>query len=144
MKITRSGYYTITGPDGELLIKADGSLRQVTSRDEGYERITEDGRNGIFTMHCPDRIVDMYLSQSSQGIALNPKASDPVLLTIPNLEMQVGSTINMSQYIIDTSNVRTATAVNGLTTFASYDSGTELLTGDAVGTETGVTLEVTF
>jgi hypothetical protein len=88
VKITRSGYYTITGPDGELLTKLDGSLRQVTSRDEAYERITEDGRIGKFTMHCPDRYVDMYLSQSSTGIALNPTPVPPASqiewLGIPN------------------------------------------------------------
>ena len=86
----------------------------------------------------------MYLSQSSTGIAINPKVSDPALLPIPNLEVVIGSTIDMSQYIVDPDNLRTSTAVNGLTTFASYDSGTELLTGDAEGTETGVTFDVTF
>jgi hypothetical protein len=86
----------------------------------------------------------MYLSQSSMGIALNPKQSDPVILNIPNLTIAIGVTIDMSQYIHDPGNLRTNTAVNGLTTFASYDSGTELLTGLADGTETGVTLEVTF
>jgi hypothetical protein len=144
VKITRSGYYTITGPDGDLLTKPDGLLRQVTSRDEAYERITEDGREGRFTMHCPERYVDMYLSQASIGIALNPIETAPTILPIPNLEIFVGGTIDMSQYIVDPDNIRTSTVVNGLTTFASYDSGTELLTGDADGTETGVTLEVTF
>jgi hypothetical protein len=86
----------------------------------------------------------MYLSQSSTGIALNPKFSDPVILEIPDLNLTVGGTIDMSQYISDPGGLRTDTAVNGLTTFASYDSGTELLTGLALGTETGVTLEVTF
>jgi hypothetical protein len=86
----------------------------------------------------------MFLSQSSTGIAINPKFADPVILEIPNLNLIVGLTIDMSQYIHDPGGLRTNTAVNGLTTFASYDSGTELLTGLAEGTETGVTLEVTF
>ena len=57
MKITRKGYYTITGPDGVLLEREAGKVLQVTSRDECYERITEDGREGIFTIQCPNREV---------------------------------------------------------------------------------------
>jgi len=59
MRITRKGYYTIT-LDGVLLTKNDKTL-QVTSRDEAYERITEDGRGGLFTIHSPDRTVDVPL-----------------------------------------------------------------------------------
>lgn len=61
LKITRKGYYTIQGPDGLLLKKPDGSTRNVTSRDECYERITEDGRGGTFTIQCPDREVEVGL-----------------------------------------------------------------------------------
>jgi len=86
----------------------------------------------------------MYLSQSSQGITLNQIFTDPTITAIPNLNVQVGFTIDMRQFIVDPDNLRTATAVNGLTTFASYNSGTELLTGLVEGIETGVTLEVTF
>ena len=50
----------------------------------------------------------------------------------------------MSQYINDPMALRTDTAVNGLGSFATYDSGTELLTGVSEGLETGLTLEVTF
>lgn len=51
--VTRKGYYTITGPDGEWLLKSDGSTRQVTTRDEAYEWITKDGRSGTFTINPP-------------------------------------------------------------------------------------------
>ena len=44
MKITRKGYYTITGPGG-LLTKPDGSTRQSTNRDDCYEYITQDAEN---------------------------------------------------------------------------------------------------
>jgi len=84
----------------------------------------------------------MYLSQSSKGIAINP--TNVSINFIPNLSLAVAATIDMSQFIIDPLNIRISTAVNGLTTFASYDSGTELLTGLVEGTETGLTLEVTF
>lgn len=53
LEITRKGYWVIEGPDGELLQKADGSTRQVTSRDEAYEYITQDGRDGTFTILPP-------------------------------------------------------------------------------------------
>jgi hypothetical protein len=62
---------------------------------------------------------------------------------IPNLVFTDGSTHDMSQYINDPTNARTNTAVNGLSTFATYSSVTELLTGVGVGTETGLTLTVT-
>ncbi len=70
MKITRKGYYTITGPDGHLLAKPDGSVLQVTSRDEAYERVTEDGRDGTFTVQCPDRSVDVAKLSSNIAVTL--------------------------------------------------------------------------
>ncbi len=84
----------------------------------------------------------MYLSQFSQGIALNP--TDVSITIIPDLIVRAGETIDMSQFIVDPGNARTGTAVNGLSGFATYNSGTELLTGVAFGVETNVTLEVTF
>lgn len=51
--VTRKGYYTISGPDGVWLLKADGSTRQVTTRDEAYEWISKDGRRGSFTINPP-------------------------------------------------------------------------------------------
>lgn len=51
--ITRKGYWVISGPDGELLLKPDGSTRQVTSRDEAYEYVTLDGRTGKFIILPP-------------------------------------------------------------------------------------------
>jgi len=65
MKITRKGYYTIS-KDGVLLTKEDGSKLQVTSRDEAYERITEGNRDGLYTIHCPNRDVMMSLEQISE------------------------------------------------------------------------------
>lgn len=53
MTITRKGYYTITGPDNALLLKPDGSTRQVTSRDEAFEYTSQDGRLGVFTINQP-------------------------------------------------------------------------------------------
>lgn len=67
MQIVRKGYYTITGPDGALLLKPDGATRQVTSRDECYERITEDGRAGKFTINTPNYEVDI-----DSSVADNP------------------------------------------------------------------------
>lgn len=51
--VTRKGYFTITGPDGVLLTKPDGTDRQVTSKDEAFEYITKDGRDGVFTINPP-------------------------------------------------------------------------------------------
>ena len=51
--VTRQGYYTITGPDGDTLLKPDGTVRRVTTRDEAYEWITDDGRDGLFSINPP-------------------------------------------------------------------------------------------
>lgn len=53
MEITRKGYYTITSPDGDELLKPDGTPRRCTSRDECYEYITKDGRAGAFYINQP-------------------------------------------------------------------------------------------
>lgn len=53
ISVTRKGYYTITGPDNVWLTKADGSTRQLTTRDEAYEWITKDGRTGTFIINPP-------------------------------------------------------------------------------------------
>jgi hypothetical protein len=68
----------------------------------------------------------------------------PTIATIPDLNLNVGETQDMSVYINDGGNRRTSTAVNGLAGFASYDSGTEILTAVSEGTETGLTLELTY
>ena len=70
--------------------------------------------------------------------------AEVTLLAIPDLSFAVGGTRDMGQYINDPGGLRTNTAVLGLTTFATYDSGTELLTGISAGTETGLQLEVTY
>lgn len=89
--------------------------------------------------------MSMYLSQSSSGIVIVPGFPDPFILPIPDLNVQVDGTLDMAaRFIVDPGNRRTATAMNGLSTFASYDPSTELLTGLVLGLETGVTLEVTF
>lgn len=88
--------------------------------------------------------MSMYLSQSSAGIVLLEGFPDPFISNIPNLAVPTNGTIDMSQFIVDPGNRRIATAMNGLTTFASYDPGTEILTGDAEGVETGVTMEVSW
>jgi len=53
MSVTRQGYWVVQGPDGQLLTKPDGGVRQVTSKDEGYEYISQDGRGGTFTLLPP-------------------------------------------------------------------------------------------
>ena len=53
MDITRKGYYQIRDPNGNLLEKPDGTLRNCISRDECYEHITKDGRAGTFTIEQP-------------------------------------------------------------------------------------------
>ena len=63
---------------------------------------------------------------------------------IPEILIGVGQTHDMNQYINDSSNIITSTTVLGLSTFANYDPGTRELSYLADGTETGVTLEVTF
>lgn len=59
MKIVRKGYYTITNPHGLPLLRPDGQVRRVTSRDECYERISEDGIEGKYLISCPDREVEI-------------------------------------------------------------------------------------
>ena len=51
MEHTRKGYYTITGPDGVLL------PTQHQTRDECWEVISNDVREGEFIIHCPDRVI---------------------------------------------------------------------------------------
>jgi len=140
MKITRKGYYTITGPDGELLQRDSGTL-QVTSRDECYEHITEDEREGVYTIHPPKREV---LRTNLSHAQILPSADDVRILTISNISLGVGQSHDMSQYIIDPSRVRSATDVLGISGFVSYDEVLERLVGLSVGTETGLQLEVTF
>jgi len=76
MEVTRKGYYTIVGPDGLILLKSDGTVRQVTSRDECYERITDDGRGGDFTILCPDRVVSIAVDEEEEPEPL-PTTPDP-------------------------------------------------------------------
>jgi len=61
------------------------------------------------------------------------------LLAVPAINLDVGQTHDMSQYIVDPNNARdfggaNRTAVLNTSNF-SYDSGTELLTGDTAGTD---------
>jgi hypothetical protein len=67
---------------------------------------------------------------------------DLIILPIPNLTIIQNEWVDMSQYIDDPFNRRTATDVTGLTTLAIYDSITERLTGVNAGNETGLVLEV--
>jgi hypothetical protein len=77
-------------------------------------------------------------------IVKGPHRPDTITVdTIPSLSFGVGLTHDMSQYINDPDSLRLTTTVNGLTSFATYNPSTELLTGIAAGTETGLTLEVT-
>lgn len=57
LKITRKGYYTITDPDGGLVLDGQGDIRQVTSRDKAYEHITKLAF-GIYTINPPLYEVD--------------------------------------------------------------------------------------
>lgn len=54
LSITRKGYYTITGPDGALLLRPDGNTRRVTNVVEAIEWVTKDGRCCVFTINQPD------------------------------------------------------------------------------------------
>jgi len=54
LDITRKGYYTILGPDGDTIMKEDQSgPRQCTSLIECVEWVTKDGRPGAFTITQP-------------------------------------------------------------------------------------------
>ena len=92
--------------------------------------------SGKLSLMSNTTIVMKGPSDPSQGIV--------TIDTIPDIAIALSDTHDMSQYINDTGNIRTGTAVNGLASFATYSSVTELLTGASVGTETGLTLEVTF
>lgn len=81
MNITRKGFYTIVGPDGLSLLNESGQERRVTSRDEAYERITEDGRGGLFTIKCPDRTVRVIGSVADQGAGDTEAPTVPTGLT---------------------------------------------------------------
>ena len=56
MEHVRSGYYTIEY-EGALLLNDDGSTKQHTNRDECWETISNDVREGEFIIHCPDRVI---------------------------------------------------------------------------------------
>lgn len=77
VQITRHGYYTVKGPDGEFLRREDGRTLRVTSRDECYEWITEDGRAGLFRIECPDRSVRVI------GSVADPGSGDTTAPTVP-------------------------------------------------------------
>jgi len=102
MKITRKGYYTITGPDGDLLWRDDKLLR-VTSRDEAYEQITEDGRGGTFTIKCPDREVDVVLLAASDLISVDPPNLPPEWTSTPSPAFIAGvaGSYDLSQHTSD-------------------------------------------
>ena len=54
LEITRKGYFTIVGPDGDTLMNDDETgPRQCTSLIECVERVTKDGRSGAFTIASP-------------------------------------------------------------------------------------------
>ncbi len=64
---------------------------------------------------------------------------------ISDINIEIGGTPHdMSQYINDPSMVMTTSFINGLTSFASYDAGTLLLTGVTAGTEVAVTLSAQY
>ena len=79
---TRKGYYTIIGPNGEPLKRADGELLRVTSRDECYERITEHGEDGNYTIHSPER--EVGLLAASNRISVTPPNNPPEWSATPN------------------------------------------------------------
>lgn len=67
------------------------------------------------------------------------------LTTIPNLTVGVGSTHDMSQYIVDPLvRITDSQVLNINPTFATYSHATKLLTGVSVGSLPGLQLEVTF
>ena len=67
------------------------------------------------------------------------------LLTIPDISLNQGQTISMSQYIVDNDNVITDSQILNLdTSIATYSHATKLLTGVAAGASLGLQLEVTF
>lgn len=51
---TRRGHYQIIGPDGDILLKDDGTPRNANDRDNAYEYASQDGRLGVFTITQPD------------------------------------------------------------------------------------------
>lgn len=67
-----------------------------------------------------------------------------LIAKIPPVNLGIGETLDMSQFINDPNNLRTDTRVTGIAGFVSYDSGTELLTGTGIGDEPNLVLEVDF
>jgi len=57
---TRKGYYTIEF-EGLPLSREDGTLIQHQSLDECWETISNDVREGDFTVKCPDRVIGKKL-----------------------------------------------------------------------------------
>lgn len=86
MQITRHGYYTVKGPDGEFLVRPDGRKLRVTSRDECYEWILNDGRAGEFRIECPDRTVRVIgsVADPGQGDTTAPSVPTGVQATAVN------------------------------------------------------------
>jgi len=144
VKITRKGYYTITGPDGVLLEREAGKVLQVTSRDECYEWITEDEREGVYTIHAPQREV-LRTNLSHSQILSEETGLNPTISQIPNIGLNVGQTHNMGQYINDPDNRMIDSQILNLSpVVASYSHSTKLLTAIMAGVAPNLELEVTF
>ena len=86
----------------------------------------------------------MLRTNLSSSITLITSRTLVEILTIPNIGLEVDATHDMSQYIKDPDGIRLDSDVLGLTTFASYDSDEEELTGLVEGVETGLQLKVTW
>jgi len=87
----------------------------------------------------------MLRTNLSSSISMITVPDTPItILPIPDITLNVGETHDMSQYIIDQRGLRTSTQINGVPSFVSYDSGTELLTGVTPGTDATLTLEVFY
>jgi len=126
-----------------VLTNLTNVLPNGLSYDSATHILTYDGI-GLNSVSQHQLQVDDQVNPVVTSNSFNIDIRALTISTIPPLSISVGGTINMSQYIVDVGNVRTATAINGLTTFASYDPVTELLLGVLEGLETGLTLEVTF
>jgi len=145
MKITRKGYFTITDPDGELLTKPDGTTRQVTNKDEAFERILEKAQAdmwpGKYYIHPPLTEVDVGVTDAGYTEEKDwsgPEDQPPTVDTTPapSFVEDTADTYDLSQHITDDGlSALTYSLTNVLPNGLTLNPSTGLLTYDGLGTD---------
>lgn len=92
MKVTRKGYFTVEY--GGIPLEIEGA--PLTSRDACYPHILNDGRSGVFIIHCPDWEVEVSGPVRSGAVNINTAAPRAIMgasanaVTVPTGALQLG------------------------------------------------------